>query len=541
MDETANLKLPYILAAQSQKHVTHNEALRALDAIVQLAVADKDLSAPPESPDEGDRYIVGASPTGTWSGHAMHVAAWQDDAWAFYAPVAGWLAWVDDESQSYLFSGGGWIPAPGGGGASFVPKGAWSSVATYATGDLVEHDGHAFLSNIDDNLDNEPDAGTPGSTSEWTYFAVLAGGGGGGGGSVNPVSLVGVNATADATNRLAVASPASLFSHDGAGHQLKINKDAAGDTASVLFQTAFSGRAEFGLTGDDDFHVKVSPDGSTWHEAIVVNRSNGLTRVTGQREALTANRTYYVRTDGNDSNDGLSNAAGGAFLTIQKAISVVAALDISIYTVTIQLGDGTYTAGATVTAPWVGTGTVRLQGNQTTPSNVVISTTSGRPIVASGGARLSIRYLKMQASGSGISAIYVTSGARVLADGAIEFGGATYACVDCREGGQFVTPYGTGNITIAGGGAYAFYADTNSVISVRALTLTLTGTPAFSQMFFRCESGGVAFVDSWSITGSATGVRYSAVRGGGINTNGGGASYFPGDSAGSATSPGWYA
>ncbi|MGE0022749.1 MAG: DUF2793 domain-containing protein [Hyphomicrobium sp.] len=278
MDDTPNLKLPYILAAQSQKHVTHNEALRALDAIVQLAVKDKDLATPPGSPGNGDRYLVAASPTGAWAGHATHVAAWQDGAWTFYAPVAGWLAWVEDESQSYLFSGGGWIPAPGGGGTSIVPKGAWSSVSTYVVGDLVEHEGLAFLSNVDANIDNEPDAETPGSTAEWTYFAPVAGGGGGEGGSVNPTPLVGVNATADTTDRLKVSSPASLFDHEGAGHQLKINKDTTADTASGLFQTDYSGRAEFGLAGDNDFHVKVSPDGSVWHEALVIDRSTGSVR-----------------------------------------------------------------------------------------------------------------------------------------------------------------------------------------------------------------------------------------------------------------------
>lgn len=292
MDETANLKLPYILAAQSQKHVTHNEALRALDVIVQLAVADKDLGAPPGSPTEGSRYIVAASPSGAWAGHTNHVAAWQDGAWAFYVPVAGWLAWVDDESESYLFSGGGWIPAPGGSGASIVPKGAWSAVTTYVTGDLVEHDGSAFLSNIDDNLDNEPDAVTPGSTSEWTYFSVSSGGGGGG--SVNPTPLVGVNATADTTNRLSVASPASLFDHEGAGHQLKINKDAPGDTASVLFQTGYSGRAEFGLAGDDDFHVKVSADGSAWQEALVISRSSGGVRAKAAQVSVASAATCDI-------------------------------------------------------------------------------------------------------------------------------------------------------------------------------------------------------------------------------------------------------
>src|SRR5690606_5997668 len=50
MDATPNLDLPYIMGAQAQKHVTHNEAIRKLDALVQLAVLDRDLTAPPTSP-----------------------------------------------------------------------------------------------------------------------------------------------------------------------------------------------------------------------------------------------------------------------------------------------------------------------------------------------------------------------------------------------------------------------------------------------------------------------------------------------------------
>ena len=48
-DATTHLLLPYILAAQAQKHVTHNEALRILDGLVQLSVLDRDLTAPPGS------------------------------------------------------------------------------------------------------------------------------------------------------------------------------------------------------------------------------------------------------------------------------------------------------------------------------------------------------------------------------------------------------------------------------------------------------------------------------------------------------------
>ena len=206
MDSTPNLQLPYLIAAQAQKHVTHNEALRALDAVVQLLVLDKDLATPPGSPADGSRYIVAASPTGAWAGNADHIAAWQDGAWAFYTPREGWLAWVADEDKLYAFSGSAWVEfaAPG--------------------------------------------VGAP---------------------------LWGINATADATNRLAVKSTASLFDNVGNGHQKKINKAAAGDTASTLYQTGYSGRAEHGLTGDDNFHVKVSPDGSTWYEAMIVDRSTG--------------------------------------------------------------------------------------------------------------------------------------------------------------------------------------------------------------------------------------------------------------------------
>ncbi|MEI9898971.1 MAG: DUF2793 domain-containing protein [Hyphomicrobium sp.] len=108
MDLTPNLGLPYIMAAQSQKHVTHNEAIRALDAIVQLSVLDRGLGTPPASPAEGARYIVGSSPTGAWSGHAHHVAAYQDGAWMLYTPLEGWIAWIADENIAVVWTGSAW-------------------------------------------------------------------------------------------------------------------------------------------------------------------------------------------------------------------------------------------------------------------------------------------------------------------------------------------------------------------------------------------------------------------------------------------------
>ena len=64
-DLSPNLSLPYLAPAQAQKHVTHNEALTLLDAVVQLAVASRSQSEPPVDPAPGARYIVPAGATGT--------------------------------------------------------------------------------------------------------------------------------------------------------------------------------------------------------------------------------------------------------------------------------------------------------------------------------------------------------------------------------------------------------------------------------------------------------------------------------------------
>ena len=93
------------------------------------------------------------------------------------------------------------------------------------------------------------------------------------------MTLLGVNATADATNKLAVSSSAVLFNNVGNGIQLKFNKNVLTDTASLLYQTGFSGRAEMGATGDDSFHIKVSPDGASWKEGMLLDATSGLARV----------------------------------------------------------------------------------------------------------------------------------------------------------------------------------------------------------------------------------------------------------------------
>lgn len=215
---TPNLDMPYIEAAQNQKHIPHNEALFSLDALVQLTVISASLSSPPVSPGEGDRYIPTGTPTGAWAGLAGKVVGYYDGAWQSWTPKVGWTAYDQDSGILLAYTVTGWKNAA-----------------------------EAGFSNL---------------------------------------GKLGINTTADNTNRLAVKSDAILLSHDdvtpGTGDlRITVNKSAAGKDAGFTFQDGFSTRALFGLLGDDNFTIKVSPDGSAFHQGMSIDKSTGHVGLNG--------------------------------------------------------------------------------------------------------------------------------------------------------------------------------------------------------------------------------------------------------------------
>jgi Protein of unknown function (DUF2793) len=213
MTDTPNLGLPFIEASQAQKHVTHNEALRILDAAIQVAVLDISRTTPPAGPADGERHVVAVGATGAWAGRAQAIATWQDGAWAYLAPNPGWCVWSVADDALLVFDGGGWR-----------------------------------------------NVGLP---------------------ALDSVAHLGINASADAGNLLSVKSNAALFAaihaaDGGSGDvRLQLSKEAAAKVASVVFSTHYSGRAEFGLVGSDAFKLKVSPDGASFAEALVVDQATG--------------------------------------------------------------------------------------------------------------------------------------------------------------------------------------------------------------------------------------------------------------------------
>ena len=479
MTDTVNLGLPCIEGSQAQKHVTHNDALRILDTLVQLAVLDRDLTAPPGAPAEGERFIVKAGATGAWAGHDNAIAAWQDGAWIFSAPKTGWIAFVADEGTLLVWNGSVW-------------------------GD---------------------------------FFATVT--------SIQNLARLGLGTTADAANPLSAKLNNALFAarsvaEGGDGHlHYTLSKEGAAKSLSFLFQDNYSGRAEIGLTGDDDLHVKVSPDGSTWYEGIRIDRNTGKLSFPasgGPREVLSANRTYYVRTDGSDANTGLANTAGGAFLTIQKAIDVVfGTLDLYGFNVTIQVGDGTYTAGASIATPQVGKGTVTVQGNAASPGNVIVNTIGADAFYVARGAALTVNDMELRVTGAGYYALDADQGGFINFQN-IRFGAANWHMV-ARDGGHIVA---TGDYAITGGGAGHQNSQSGATIRDIGHTITITGTPNFSTAFASVQLGAALLAAANTYSGSATGSRYKLASNGVIYTNGASATYFPGDAAGTTATGGQY-
>jgi hypothetical protein len=121
MPETASLKLPLLVAEQAQKQVTHNEALRLLDALVKTRVVEQGLTTPPGSPAEGAIYIPGSGATGDWSAWDFNLATYLDGAWQKIVPQVGWLVYDIDQDGYYKFEGDPtyWAEfVSGGGGGS---------------------------------------------------------------------------------------------------------------------------------------------------------------------------------------------------------------------------------------------------------------------------------------------------------------------------------------------------------------------------------------------------------------------------------------
>ncbi len=235
---TLNLGLPYIAAGQAQKHITHNDALDLADALINLTVLSRVISAPPATPINGARYLLPSTPTGAFAGQGGNIAIFQNGGWRYVVPKTGWRAYIIDEQIITAFNGTTWNALQS---ASISPSARLENMLGY-----------------------------------------------------------GIGTTFDTTNPLSVKLNGALFtaqptSGGGTGDlRLTLNKSTSLNTVSQLYQANFSGRAETGLTGDDKYRIKVSPDGTVWKDALTVDSTTAQITLTQGVTALgigTANPT----------------------------------------------------------------------------------------------------------------------------------------------------------------------------------------------------------------------------------------------------------
>jgi len=292
-------------------------------------------------------------------------------------------------------------------------------------------------------------------------------------------------------------------------------------------------------SGDVSGFVPIVFDGASWRVNGPVT-SDILALIAANAPRLsTVNPVIYVRTDGNDANTGASNTAGTALVTIATAYVLASKYFIPGGQVTIQLGiAGTYAAAS----PPSGLGTpVVISGDAGNQDLYIISGngsgTSGVFNHSSG--NVSYNGVKLNNTANTTSLLSVAFGASVTLSN-LTFAasaGNTQPAVNCFPGGSVTVGPG---IKVVSNFGYLFYASNNGVITCQnGSSVTMAGGPAFSTATVAAVNGARISAGGASWSGVASGTRYLATNGAGIDTNGGGVNYIPGSTAGVSTT-GYY-
>lgn len=406
---------------------------------------------------------------------------------------------TSDGSDGYLLNAG--IPA----GKGFIFRGAYSGVTAYALGDVVRNNNSSWIA-LQTTTGNAPPTLPSTSNAYWELLVAAGANGTGTGDVVGPALAV--------DNRIAVFD----------GTTGKLLKDGGSTIAALVPADGSITNAKLASVATGTIKGRAAAGTGVPSDLTAVQ----VRTILGVREVLAATRNYYVRTDGSDSNDGLSNTSGGAFLTLQKAVNTAVSLDLSVYSVNINVADGTYTVGASLPG-YVGVGPINIIGNVTTPANVIFNTTSSS--LACVGGDWSVDGVRVNSSaGYGI----IVSGG-LLTIKRVAFGVCGAGHLAASAGGK---AYLTNNYSIVGAAPAHFYViGGGQVVAQNALTLTIAGTPAFALGFLNALGLGYLSIANITYSGAATGKRYDIVTNSVAMTGG---ATLPGSVAGTVATGGQY-
>lgn len=247
---------------------------------------------------------------------------------------------------------------------------------------------------------------------------------------------------------------------------------------------------------------------------------------------LTGDTTYYARADGNDANDGSANDAAHAWRTIPHAYDwIFANVDSAGYNAKIKVNSGTYSAGGNLFGQGVGGSYnsmcgISIEGDTTTPANVVISTTSNPCFSSTFGNLRVLGGFKLTSTSA--SAFYASGGGRIDILGPIEYGSCGQYHKHANMAGVIVDA--SSSYKISGGANAHVIAQKFSAIEANQPTITITNSPTF-PLGFACAMTGYILHNSATFSGSlgaGTSPTYSLYYGGVVDT--GGSNNLPGNS-----------
>jgi hypothetical protein len=256
-----------------------------------------------------------------------------------------------------------------------------------------------------------------------------------------------------------------------------------------------------------------------------------------ERARLGQATTLFVASGGSDAaNVGIVSTS--PFATRQHAYNwAQSSLDLAGFPLTISVAAGAYSDSCTCNGPLYGqTGAILFQGN----GACSIAVTAGACFQGFNGSNIEPAGFVLSSTGPGTACLALAGSSSgpapaMLIGPGLSFGASALAHMLVTGIGQFTlaNPY-----TITGGASAHWNANALGSITNgnTAITVTLTGTPAFSAAFAVCTTNALINpLNLITFSGSATGARYAVSAGGTIDTNASGASYLPGSVAGSGT------
>lgn len=110
MTASPKLGFTYLEENQASAEASVNEVANYLEALTQVDIIDRDLSAAPGSPASGDVYIVDGTPSSgdDWETHGGDIAFYYS-GWFFFTPQDGFIVYIADEDIYLAHLAGSWV------------------------------------------------------------------------------------------------------------------------------------------------------------------------------------------------------------------------------------------------------------------------------------------------------------------------------------------------------------------------------------------------------------------------------------------------